>query len=107
PLTRSKPFARTLSYPCGSMSKGKVVLAYSGGLDTSVAIRWINEQYNLDVVAVTVDVGNEKDFEIVRQKALRTGAVQAFISDAKEQFVNDFVIPSLQAGTLYQNVYPL
>ena len=52
----------------------KVVLAYSGGLDTSVAIRWINEKYDLDVIAVTVDVGNEKDFEIVRQKALRTGA---------------------------------
>src|SRR2546428_339503 len=87
--------------------KGKVVLAYSGGLDTSVAIRWINEKYNLDVIAVTVDVGNEKDFEVVRQKALRTGAIQAFISDAKAAFVHDFVFPSLQAGTLYQNVYPL
>jgi argininosuccinate synthase len=86
---------------------GKVVLAYSGGLDTSVAIRWINERYNLDVIAVTVDVGNEKDFEIVRQKALRTGAIQAFIADAKTAFIQDFVIPSLQAGTLYQNVYPL
>src|SRR5207237_963341 len=85
----------------------KVVLAYSGGLDTSVAIRWINEKYDLDVIAVTVDVGNEKDFEIVRQKALRTGAIQAFIVDAKEQFVREFVFPSLQAGTLYQNVYPL
>ncbi len=89
------------------MGRGKIVLAYSGGLDTSVAIRWINEQYDLDVVAVTVDVGNEKDFQIVRQKALRTGAIQAFISDAKESFVRDFAIPSLQAGTLYQNVYPL
>jgi argininosuccinate synthase len=85
----------------------KVVLAYSGGLDTSVAIRWINEKYNLEVIAVTVDVGNEKDFEIVRQKALRTGAIQAFIADAKAAFVHDFVIPSLQAGTLYQSVYPL
>jgi argininosuccinate synthase len=94
-----------LSYPFRAM--GKVVLAYSGGLDTSVAIRWINEKYNLDVIAVTVDVGNEKDFEAVRQKALRTGAIQAFISDAKQQFMSDFVIPSLQAGTLYQNVYPL
>jgi argininosuccinate synthase len=89
------------------MAKGKVVLAYSGGLDTSVAIRWINEEYDLDVIAVTVDVGNEKDFEVVRQKALRTGAIQAFIKDAKEPFVHDFVVPSLQAGTLYQNVYPL
>ena len=89
------------------MGSGKVVLAYSGGLDTSVAIRWINEKYDLDVIAVTVDVGNEKDFEIVRQKALRTGAIQAFIADAKETFVRDFAFPSLQAGTLYQNVYPL
>src|SRR5260370_26360662 len=89
------------------MARGKVVLAYSGGLDTSVAIRWINEKYDLDVIAVTVDVGNEKDFEVVRQKALRTGAIQAFITDAKESFVRDFAIPSLQAGTLYQNVYPL
>jgi argininosuccinate synthase len=89
------------------MSKGKVVLAYSGGLDTSVAIRWINEKYDLDVIAVTVDVGNEKDFEVVRQKALRTGAIRAFIHDAKAAFTHDFVFPSLQAGTLYQGVYPL
>ena len=89
------------------MGLGKVVLAYSGGLDTSVAIRWINEKYDLDVIAVTVDVGNEKDFQVVRQKALRTGAIQAFIADAKETFVRDFVFPSLQAGTLYQTVYPL
>src|SRR5260370_2806160 len=89
------------------MGKGKVVLAYSGGLDTSVAIRWINEKYNLGVIAGTVDVGNEKDFEVVRQKALRTGAIQAFIRDAKEAFIHDFAVPSLQAGTLYQNVYPL
>jgi argininosuccinate synthase len=90
-----------------TMAEGKVVLAYSGGLDTSVAIRWINEKYNLDVIAVTVDVGNEKDFDVVRQKALRTGAIQAFIADAKEIFIRDFVFPSLQAGTLYQSVYPL
>ncbi len=85
----------------------KVVLAYSGGLDTSVAIRWINEKYNLEVIALTVDVGNEKDFDSVKQKALRTGAIKAFVVDAKEIFVNDFVFPALQAGVLYQNVYPL
>jgi len=84
-----------------------VVLAYSGGLDTSVAIRWINEKYSLDVVTVTVDVGNEKDFESVRQKALRTGAVKAFVEDAREQFIRDFVFPALQAGAVYQGVYPL
>jgi len=85
----------------------KAVLAYSGGLDTSVAIRWINEKYNLDVIALTVDVGNERDFDVVRQKALRTGAIKAFVVDAKTAFVSDFVVPALQAGTLYQNVYPL
>ena len=89
------------------MGKGKVVLAYSGGLDTSVAIRWINEKYDLDVIALTVNVGNEADFEVVQQKALRTGAIQAFIVDAREAFVHDFAFPSLQAGTLYQHVYPL
>src|SRR5919204_1097553 len=95
-----------LGYPFRA-AMDKVVLAYSGGLDTSVAIRWINEKYGLDVIALTVDVGNEKDFEIVRQKALRTGAIKAFIADAKEQFVREFVFPSLEAGTPYQNVYPL
>jgi argininosuccinate synthase len=84
-----------------------VVLAYSGGLDTSVAIRWINEKYGLDVIALTVDVGNEKDLESVRQKALRTGAIKAFIADAKDIFIRDFVVPALQAGALYQHVYPL
>src|SRR5215207_6213912 len=85
----------------------RVVLAYSGGLDTSVAIRWINEKYELDVIAVTVDVGNEKDLDVVRNKALRTGAIKAYVHDAKEIFVRDFVVPALQAGALYQNVYPL
>ena len=70
----------------------KVVLAYSGGLDTSVAIRWINEKYNLDVIALTVDVGNEKDFEVVRQKALRTGAIKGKLAYlAPEYLRNDGV----------------
>jgi argininosuccinate synthase len=85
----------------------KVVLAYSGGLDTSVAIRWINKKYGLEVVALTIDVGNETDFEVVRQKALRTGAIKAYIEDAKNVFIKDFVFPALQAGVLYQGVYPL
>ena len=85
----------------------KVVLAYSGGLDTSVAIRWINEKYNLDVVAVTVDVGNQGDLHAVQEKALRTGAVKAFAHDAREDFVRYFVFPSLQAGAIYEERYPL
>ncbi len=85
----------------------KVILAYSGGLDTSVAIKWIEEKYGLQVVTATADVGNEKDLEAVRQKALRTGAAKAYVVDAREQFVADFVFPALQAGALYQGVYPL
>jgi len=85
----------------------KVILAYSGGLDTSVAIKWLHETYNLEVICVTVDVGNERDFQSIQEKALRTGAVKAYVHDAKADFVNFFVWPSLQAGTIYEGQYPL
>lgn len=85
----------------------KVVLAYSGGLDTSVAVKWIQEEYNLDVIAVTIDVGNEKDFTAVREKALKVGAIKAEVIDAKELFVKYFVFPALQANALYEGQYPL
>ena len=85
----------------------KVILAYSGGLDTSVAIKWLHETYNLEVICVTVDVGNERDFESIQEKALRTGAVKAYVHDAKNDFVKYFVFPSLQAGTIYEGQYPL
>ena len=75
----------------------KVVLAYSGGLDTSVAIRWLKERYGMDVITLTVDIGNVADLEAIRQKALTTGAIKALVVDAKESFVNSFVFPSLQA----------
>ncbi|MGD0794027.1 MAG: argininosuccinate synthase [Dehalococcoidales bacterium] len=85
----------------------KVVLAYSGGLDTSVAIRWLHEKYGLDVIAVTIDVGNEKDFSAVRQKALKVGAVKALVIDGKELFIKYFIFPALQANALYEGQYPL
>jgi len=85
----------------------KVVLAYSGGLDTSVAIKWLQEKYNLDVIAVTIDVGNERDFSTVRQKALNAGAIKAEVIDAKELFVRYFIFPALQADALYEGQYPL
>jgi argininosuccinate synthase len=85
----------------------KVVLAYSGGLDTSVAIRWLKEKYGVDVIALTLDVGNEKDFSAVRQKAYKVGAIKAIVSDAKESFVNDYVFPALQADAIYEGLYPL
>ena len=85
----------------------KVALAYSGGLDTSAAIRWLKEKYNLDVIAVTIDVGNERDFSAIRQKALDVGAIKAVVIDAKELFVNHFIFPALQADALYEGQYPL
>jgi len=85
----------------------KVVLAYSGGLDTSAAIKWIKEKHGMDVIAVTADVGAEKDLEAVRKKALKVGAIKALVVDMRETFVNQFVFPALQADAIYQGVYPL
>lgn len=85
----------------------KVVLAYSGGLDTSAAIPWLKEKYKMDVIAVTIDVGNERDFTAIRQKALKVGAVKAVVIDAKKTFVDHFIFPSLLADAVYEGVYPL
>jgi argininosuccinate synthase len=85
----------------------KVVLAYSGGVDTSVAIRWIKEKYGMDVITLTIDVGNSKDFEAARLKALKVGAIKAIVIDAKDMFVKYFIWPALQANALYEGQYPL
>jgi argininosuccinate synthase len=85
----------------------KAVLAYSGGLDTSVAIKWLKERYDSEVIALTVDIGNVADLEAIRQKALDLGALKALVIDAKKSFVNSFVFPSLQADALYEGQYPL
>jgi argininosuccinate synthase len=94
--------------PSGTAGKrDRVILAYSGGLDTSVMVPWIGEKYNLDVVAFTVDLGQGEDIEKIRQKALRTGAVDAVALDARNLFVDCFVFPALMAGALYEWKYPL
>lgn len=89
------------------MSKDKVVLAYSGGLDTSVAIKWLQDEYNYDVIAVGLDVGEGKDLEFVKNKALDLGAIKSYNVDAKELFAEEFVLPALQANVLYEGKYPL
>jgi argininosuccinate synthase len=89
------------------MARSKVILAYSGGLDTSVMVPWIGEKYNLDVVTFTVDLGQGEDIERIRQKALRTGAVDAVALDARNLFVDCFVFPALMAGAMYEGKYPL
>ena len=89
------------------MANKKVVLAYSGGLDTSVAVQWLKEKYKMDVIAVTIDVGNERDFAVVKRKAIDVGAIKSVIIDAKELFVKYFIFPALQADAIYEGVYPL
>jgi len=85
----------------------KVVLAYSGGLDTSVAVKWLKEKYSLDVIAFTADIGNVPDLAAIRQKALDLGAIKAVVIDAKETFVDSYVFPALQADAIYEGQYPL
>jgi argininosuccinate synthase len=87
-------------------SREKLVLAYSGGLDTSVAVRWLRDQ-GYDVVALTIDLGEKKDLDAIQQRALRVGAVAAYVVDGKVPFLRDFVWPSLQAGAVYEREYPL
>jgi argininosuccinate synthase len=85
----------------------KVILAYSGGLDTSVAVKWLEEKYNLKVVTLTVDIGNVPDLDAIRQKALKVGAVKALVLDARKSFIESFVFPALQADAVYEGQYPL
>jgi argininosuccinate synthase len=85
----------------------KIVLAYSGGLDTSVAIRWIQEKYRCDVIAYCADIGQEEDLELVRSKAQLTGASKVIVEDRRETFVRDFVFPALRAAAIYEGEYLL
>ncbi len=85
----------------------KIVLAYSGGLDTSVILKWLQETYDCPVIAYAADVGQDEDWELVRQKALDTGASDVVIRDLKEDFVRDFVFPMLRANAIYEGVYLL
>ncbi|MFD2761494.1 argininosuccinate synthase [Lentibacillus juripiscarius] len=89
------------------MEKEKIVLAYSGGLDTSVAVKWLQDQYNYDVIAIALDVGEGKDLESVKTKALDVGAVKSYVVDAKSLFADEYVLPALQANLLYEGKYPL
>jgi argininosuccinate synthase len=89
------------------MSKEKVILAYSGGLDTSVLVRILTDEYGYDVIACHADVGEARDHDKLREKARKAGAIACEVIDAKEEFARDFCFPALQANALYQGVYPL
>jgi argininosuccinate synthase len=85
----------------------KVTLAYSGGLDTSVIIHWLKHERGMEVHAVAIDLGEERDYEGIREKALKIGAVGSEVIDAKEEFARDFIFPALKANAVYEDRYPL
>jgi argininosuccinate synthase len=83
----------------------KIVLAYSGGLDTSVILSWIKEKYQAEIIAFCADIGQEEELEGLDRKARRTGASKLYIDDLKEEFARDFIYPMMQAGAVYENQY--
>jgi argininosuccinate synthase len=98
----------TASYEADPENVGRVCLLYSGGLDTSVMLKWIQEQYGAELVAVTIDLGQPgEDFEVVRGKALDLGAIDCKVVDAREEFARDYVLPAIKANALYGGGYPL
>ena len=86
----------------------RVVLAYSGGLDTSVAVRWMIDELGVEVVALAVDVGQASDdWDVVKERAMAAGALEAVVVDARKEFAEDFVAPALKANAMYEGRYPL
>jgi len=85
----------------------RILLAYSGGLDTTIAIRWLAERHAAEVIAVTVDLGQGRELAAIHDRALAAGAVRAHVVDARDEFVRDYILPALQAGAVYEDRYPL
>src|ERR671936_1099642 len=99
---------KTASYEAEPGEVGRVLLLYSGGLDTSVMLKWIQDEYEAEVVALTVNLGQPgEDWEVVRGKALQLGALDCFVVDAREEFANEYVLPAIKANGLYGGGYPL
>ena len=89
------------------MSKGKVILAYSGGLDTTVIIPWLKENYDYDVIAVCIDVGQGDDWKTIKQRALDTGAAACYVVDAREEYITEYIWPAVKANAVYEDRYLL
>jgi len=101
-------FPRTASYEADPENVRRVLLLYSGGLDTSVMLKWIQDSYGAEVVCLTVNLGQPgEDYEVVKGKAMRLGALDCHVVDAREEFVRDYVTPAIRANALYGGGYPL
>ena len=89
------------------MKKKKIVVAYSGGLDTSVMVKWLSQKYDAEIITVTGNLGQKKDLENLEEKALKTGASKAYIVNLQNEFIEDYAWKALKAGALYEGEYPL
>src|SRR5256886_4899898 len=99
---------RTASYEAEPGEVGRVLLLYSGGLDTSVMLKWIQDEYEAEVVTLTVNLGQPgEDYEVVEGKARRLGAVETFVVDAREEFAREYIVPAIKANAIYGLAYPL
>src|SRR5881398_3098246 len=99
---------KTASYEAEPGEVGRVLLLYSGGLDTSVMLKWIQDEYEAEVVALTVNLGQPgEDYDVVRGKALELGAIECDVVDAREEFAEHYVLPAIKANALYGGGYPL
>ena len=103
-----RTLTKTASYEALPDEVHRVLLLYSGGLDTSVMLKWIQDEYDAEVVALTVNLGQpDEDYEVIRGKALQLGAIDCIVVDAREEFANEYVIPAIKANALYGGGYPL
>ena len=105
---RRHTLIKTASYEAEPGEVGRVLLLYSGGLDTSVMLKWIQDEYEAEVVALTVNLGQpDEDYEVIRGKALQLGALDCHVIDAREEFARDYVAPAIKANAIYGGGYPL
>jgi argininosuccinate synthase len=105
---RTTPHTRTASYLAEPGEVGRVLLLYSGGLDTSVMLKWIQDEYDAEVVALTINLGQPgEDYDVVKGKAEQLGAVAAEVVDAREEFATEYVVPAIKANAIYGLAYPL
>ena len=106
-VPRKSSFGPILKESKREMAREKCVLAYSGGMDSTISVVWIQEQYDMDVVTLTVDLGAGPEIVGVRERALQAGAVDSLVWDVRDEFVNEYVFPGLKAGAMYEGVYAL
>ena len=108
PHIRTTPHTRTASYLAEPGEVSRVLLLYSGGLDTSVMLKWIQDEYDAEVVALTINLGQPgEDYDVVKGKAEQLGAVAAEVVDAREEFAGGYVVPAIKANAIYGLAYPL